>query len=66
MSDSARLDALEERIAYQDHTLGELNDVIAAQWRQIDRLTRELTRLRDEMQTLGPQRNAPEPPPPHY
>ena len=66
MSDSARLDALEERIAHQDHMLGELNDVIAAQWRQIDRLTRELARLRDEMQTLGPQRNSPEPPPPHY
>ena len=35
-------------------------------FRQIDRLTRELARLRDEMQTLGPQRNSPEPPPPHY
>ncbi len=65
-SDSRRLDALEERIAHQDHTLGELNEVIAAQWRQIDRLTRELGRLREELQTIGPQRNAPEPPPPHY
>ncbi len=63
---SARLDALEIRIAHQDATLAELNDVIAAQWRKIDALERAFLRLRDEMQTLSPGRDGPEPPPPHY
>jgi uncharacterized coiled-coil protein SlyX len=39
---------------------------VAAQWKQIDALTRALLRLRDEMQSMAPQRTAPEPPPPHY
>ena len=42
MSDSDRLDALESRVAFQDHTIEELNATITAQWKQIDALTRKL------------------------
>ena len=65
-SDAARLDALETRIAHQDRTIAELNDVMTAQWRKIDFLERRLAQLREEMQTLEPRRDGPEPPPPHY
>ena len=64
---SARLDALEMRVAHQDRVIAELNDVITAQWRKIDVLERLLANLREEVQTMAtPPRGAPEPPPPHY
>jgi SlyX protein len=64
--DAARLDALETRIAHQDQTIADLNEVITAQWRKIDLLERSLARLREEFQTLDTRRDGPEPPPPHY
>ncbi len=63
---SDRLEALEMRIADQDRVIAELNDVITAQWRKIDALARQVSQLRDEFQTIGAPRDAPEPPPPHY
>ena len=63
---SPRLDALEMRIAYQDHTIAELNEVIAAQWRKLDAMARKIAGLRDEIQGTATQRGAPDPPPPHY
>ena len=65
-SDSARLDALEMRIAEQDRTIADLNEVITAQWRKIDGLERHVSQLREEFQTIDTGRGAPEPPPPHY
>ena len=62
----ARLDDLEVRIAHQDHVTAELNEVITAQWRKIGVLERQLAHLREEVQNAGPQREGPEPPPPHY
>jgi SlyX protein len=66
MTDNARIEALEAACAHQDLILSELSATVAEQWKRIDALTREVLRLRDEMQNLGPQRSAPEPPPPHY
>jgi uncharacterized coiled-coil protein SlyX len=66
MTDNARIEALEAACAHQDRTLVELSETVAEQWKQIDALTRALLRLRDEMQSMAPQRTAPEPPPPHY
>lgn len=63
---SSRLDALEMRVAHQDRTIVELNEVITAQWRKIDALQREVAQLREEYQNITAQRDAPEPPPPHY
>jgi len=60
-----RIDALEAHSAHQDRTITELSDAVAEQWKRIDALTREILRLRDEVQGMS-QRSAPEKPPPHY
>ena len=64
--ESARLDALEMRIAHQDNTIAELSDVIAEQWRTIDALRRHVKELREEFRNVVPPRSPPEPAPPHY
>ena len=64
---SARIDALEERLTYQDETIEQLNATITAQWKQIDALTRQLAALTDRLQEA--EANAPAPAnerPPHY
>ena len=63
---SSRIDALEVRSAHQDQTIAELNDVITAQWRKIDALERQVSRMQDEYQNMTVPRDLPEPPPPHY
>jgi SlyX protein len=65
-SDAARLEALETRVAHQEIVISELNEVITSQWRKIDALERQFALLREELQSLAPARDAPEPPPPHY
>ena len=62
---AARLEKLESLYAHQDVVVTELSDALAQQWKRIDVLTRELLRLRDEVQTAT-QRAAPDKPPPHY
>lgn len=67
MSDTDRLDALEMRIAYQDHTIEELNATITAQWKVIDALSRKLNLLEEQARAtsiIADPRT--EPPPPHY
>jgi SlyX protein len=67
MSDlTERIDGLEIRIAHQDRTISELNDVITEQWSRIEVLERQILRLREEMQNMTPAREGQEPPPPHY
>lgn len=67
LSDHAsRLEALEAHVTHQERMIADLNDVVTAQWRKIDALERLLARLREEIQNIGPARDAPEPPPPHY
>jgi len=66
-TDSERLDALETRIAYQDQTIEELSQALAAQWKLIERLEREMARLTQMQQDMASAlHEAPEPPPPHY
>ena len=69
MTDTARLDALEIRIAHQDQAIEDLNETITAQWKEIDRLKREIERLGDRVASaeasIG-QDAADEPPPPHW
>lgn len=63
----ARLDRLEETIAFQDQTIEDLHKVIADQWKEIDGLKRQLGILGDQLREVEagiPSR--PEPPPPHY
>jgi SlyX protein len=64
---SERIDTLETRIAYQDHTIETLNQTITAQWKQIDALTRQIAQFSERLQEA--EANAPGPanePPPHY
>ncbi len=62
----ARLDEVEARIAHHELMIAELNEVITAQWRKIDQLERHMARIREELQSIEPQRPSVEPPPPHY
>ncbi|MCW2315910.1 SlyX protein [Rhodoblastus acidophilus] len=61
----ARVDELEALYAHQERTVQELSDLVAGQWARIDALTREVLRLREDVQGLS-QRTAPDRPPPHY
>lgn len=64
-----RLIELESRLAFQDHSLQALNDVIVRQQREIDELRRALAALHAHLKTLSPALVAgrsEETPPPHY
>ncbi|WOH49558.1 SlyX family protein [Bradyrhizobium sp. sBnM-33] len=64
---SERIDALEMRLAYQDVTIETLNQTITAQWTEIDRLTRQVAELKEQVRET--ESNAPGPlneKPPHY
>lgn len=65
MSTDPRLDDLEIRIAHQDKTIADLNEMITAQWKQIETLQRQLQRLDEEVQALD-QGDVPVTKPPHY
>ena len=64
---TARVDTLEERIAFQDDTIEKLNKTITEQWTKIDGLSRQLAALNErlaETETQLPQ--AANERPPHY
>lgn len=64
-----RLAELESRVAFQDNTIQELNDVIVKQQHQLDRLVSQCQELRDQLQAILPSVLAnlsEETPPPHY
>jgi SlyX protein len=62
-----RLDALEMRVAHQDKAIADLNDVITAQWKQIDQMERQLRRLGEELEAMEtPEGPAANQRPPHY
>jgi SlyX protein len=65
---SARVEALEMRIAHQDRMLDDLNATVTAQWKQIENFNRQIARLDQELQdarsSAGPAGE--NEPPPHY
>jgi SlyX protein len=63
-----RIEALEMDAAHRGQVIDDLNAAITAQWKEIDGLKRQLSRLTEQMAELeAPSRDgAPEPPPPHY
>ncbi|MCA0405938.1 MAG: SlyX family protein [Proteobacteria bacterium] len=63
---AARLEALEAHVAHQERIIADLNEVVTTQYRKIDRLERLVERLRESILSIAPQRDGPEPPPPHY
>jgi SlyX protein len=69
MTQEGRLTDLETRIALQDRTIEELSEALREQWDKIDRLTRQVGKLKDrlaaaegDLHTVLPQDR----PPPHY
>lgn len=62
-----RMGELEMRVTHQDKTIGELNDVVTAQWKKLEMLERQLRRLGEEVEAMeasdGPAANQK---PPHY
>jgi SlyX protein len=69
MTDTSRFETLETRIAHHERMIEELNQTITAQWKDIDRLKREIERLSDRVASaeaaIGPDAGD-EPPPPHW
>jgi SlyX protein len=63
---SQRIDDLETRVAHQEKTIGELNDVITAQWRKMEAIEFQLRRLGEEMQTMDAGDAPANQKPPHY
>ena len=64
---TARIDALETRVAYQDQTIEELNTALTAQWKVIDLLTKKLATLEEQVRSGSYIADpATEKPPPHY
>jgi SlyX protein len=64
---SERIDALEMRLAYQDVTIETLNQTITAQWTEIDKLTRQLSELKERLREAEGNLSGPvNEPPPHY
>lgn len=64
-----RVVELETRLAFQEHTLQALNDVVTLQQQQIEALVREIQALKDRLRAAAPSPVGPledEKPPPHY
>jgi SlyX protein len=66
---SARLDAIEEKLAHLERAVGELSDVVARQQKELERVLDRNQRLTDKLAALesdfGPSASAQEKPP-HY
>lgn len=60
-----RLVELESRLMHQEKLLEQLDGVVIEQQKNIERLTRELLRLKDHL-LQPPAETGEEPPPPHY
>ncbi|KQT56220.1 SlyX protein [Methylobacterium sp. Leaf456] len=67
-SEPDRLARLEIRLTEQEAVIEDLNAAIMAQWKVIDRLTRQLARVQEQLEDTAFRgaSGAPEPPPPHY
>jgi SlyX protein len=62
---AARIEVLEVRIAHQDKSIGDLGDMITAQWKKIEGLERLIGRLSEEIEQMD-QLPAGIERPPHY
>ena len=64
---SDRIDTLESRLAFQDHTIEALNKTVTEQWAKIDALTRQLVTLGEQLREAESQMpGLANEPPPHY
>ena len=66
---SARIDALEMGKAHQDRAIEDLSEALAAQWKEIEALNRQIARLTEQLAEAVAGAGGGgevEPPPPHY
>ena len=61
-----RITDLEIRMAHQDQTIAELNDVITAQWKKLDALERQMKRLGEALENMDAGDAPANQKPPHY
>ena len=62
-----RIDTLESRLAFQDHTIETLNKTVTEQWAKIDTLTRQFVALSEQLREAESQMpGLANEPPPHY
>lgn len=64
----ARLQEIENKIAFQEHLLESLSEVLTDQQRQLEMLQRQLRQMHHLMESSreGVRHPKDEPPPPHY
>lgn len=65
----ARIEELETKVAFQEHTMEALNDALAAQQHRFDDMAFRLKHIIDRVKTIEPSniaRQSEEVPPPHY
>jgi uncharacterized coiled-coil protein SlyX len=65
-TDEARLLKLEEKVAYQDKLIAELNEVVVSLHRVTDTLSDRLRTIERELRSELGARDMPNEPPPHY
>jgi len=66
---NTRITELEVQLSHQSATIDELNDVVAQQWHEIDRLKKQMTRLTgrlEQVEDIIPKGQSDDQPPPHY
>ena len=64
-----RVEALEMSRAHQERAIEDLSEALAAQWKQLEALNRQVVRLADQVQEAQASAGGgevPDPPPPHY
>lgn len=61
-----RITDLEIRMAHQDQSIADLNDMITAQWKKLDALERQLKRLGDALENIDASDAPANQKPPHY
>jgi len=64
-----RITELEIQLVHQTATIDELNDVVARQWQEIDRLKKQMSQLTgrlEQVEDIIPKGAGDDQPPPHY
>lgn len=65
----ARIEELETKVAFQEHTIDALNDALTAQQHRFDDMAFRLKHIMDRVKSIEPSniaRQSEEAPPPHY